>query len=122
MRRVSCLSGERPCPADLACFLHKTIDGMKFGTTTRARRQLAGAQNRMQNDGTAIDAAMGTDGLPGRDVLDKATLQALSERSDAPGVRHLAGHGAIILATGWLLSQAYASGMILLIAPALVLY
>ncbi len=76
----------------------------------------------MQNDGTAIDAAMGTDGLPGRDVLDKATLQALSERSDAPGVRHLAGHGAIILATGWLLSQAYASGMILLIAPALVLY
>lgn len=75
----------------------------------------------MQNDGTAIDAAMGTESLPGRDVLDKATLQALSERSDWPGLRHLAGHAAVILATGWLLSLAYVAGGLWCV-PALVLH
>lgn len=75
----------------------------------------------MQNDGTAIDAAMGTESLPGRDVLDKATLQALSERSDWAGLRHLAGHAAVILATGWLLSLAYAAGGLWCV-PALVLH
>lgn len=75
----------------------------------------------MTNDGTAIDAAMGTDALPGRDVLDKATLQRLSERSDAPGIRRTLGHLAIILVTGWLLSEAYAYGGIVLI-PALILH
>lgn len=35
-----------------------------------------------------------------------AGLRALQERSDARGLRHLAGHGAILLASGYLLSLA----------------
>ncbi|MBL8710026.1 MAG: fatty acid desaturase, partial [Rhodospirillaceae bacterium] len=35
-----------------------------------------------------------------------ADLRALQERSDAKGLRHLAGHGAILLASGYLLSLA----------------
>lgn len=73
----------------------------------------------MRQDGTAIDAAMGTESLPGRDVLDKATLQSLSGRSDRAGLLHLAGHVAVILCTGWLLGRAYAAGG-LWILPALV--
>jgi len=75
----------------------------------------------MARDDTAIDAAMGTQGLPGRDALDKAAVQALSERSDRAGLRHLAGHVAIIIATGWLLAEAYAAGG-LWIVPALALH
>lgn len=71
--------------------------------------------------GTAIDPAMGTDHLPGRNVIDNDTLKRLSERSDGPGLRHLAGHFAVILASGWLLSEAYAFGGIVIL-PALVLH
>src|SRR5690606_6435025 len=35
-----------------------------------------------------------------------ADLRALQERSDARGLRHLAGHGTILLASGYLLSLA----------------
>jgi fatty acid desaturase len=73
------------------------------------------------SDSTIIDAAMGTDHLPGRDVLDRATLQSLSERADGPGLRHLAAHLAVILATGWLLSLAYAAGGFWAL-PALILH
>ena len=75
----------------------------------------------MLNDGTAIDAAMGTESLPGRDVLDRATLQSLTRRSNRAGLLHLAGHLLVILCTGWLLSEAYAVGG-LWIAPALVMH
>jgi fatty acid desaturase len=75
----------------------------------------------MRSDGNDIDAAMGTESLPGRDVLDKAALQALTGRSDAPGLRHFAAHLLIIAATGWLLHEAYAAGGLWPL-PALVLH
>jgi fatty acid desaturase len=74
-----------------------------------------------QRDGTAIDAAMGTEGLPGRELLDKGTLQRLSERSDGPGLRHLAVHAIVILATGLILHEAYAAGGLWPV-PALILH
>ncbi len=75
----------------------------------------------MTDQSTAIDPAMGTETLPGHDLLDKATLQRLTERRDRPGIRRLLGHFAVILATGWLLSEAYAFGGIIIL-PALVLH
>ncbi len=50
-------------------------------------------------------------------VIDKAALKALSRRSDAAGLRQLAGHGAGLIATG--LAVAWAQGSVWLI-PALI--
>lgn len=52
------------------------------------------------------DPTMGTTGLPGRDALDRAALQALSAKSDAAGLMRLATHAAIILAMGALVYLA----------------
>lgn len=52
------------------------------------------------------DPAMGTTALPGRDALDRATLQALSVKSDAKGLARLAGHCVAILAAGHLVYLA----------------
>ncbi len=51
------------------------------------------------------------------DALDKPALKALVERSDARGLAHLAGHGALLIATGLWVGTAFGSGWLL---PALV--
>ena len=78
----------------------------------------------MTDDQLRIDPAMGTDHLPGRNVIDPAELKRLSERADGPGLRRLAGHGLAIAATAWLLAQADAltGAAAVLILPALVLH
>ena len=53
------------------------------------------------------DPAMGTTALPGRDAIDKAELTALSRKSDARGLIHLAGHLLAIVAAG---AVVYAAG------------
>lgn len=54
-----------------------------------------------QSDGgdadVRADPAMGTTALPGRDVLTKATLESLSEKSDRAGLLQLAAHLCLIL-------------------------
>ena len=46
----------------------------------------------------AADPAMGTAGLPGREAIDRETLLALSQKSDAAGLARLAGHLTAIAA------------------------
>jgi fatty acid desaturase len=50
----------------------------------------------------AMDLSMGTAQLPGRDVLDRATLRALNIRSDRRGAGHFLGHCLTILVTAGL--------------------
>ncbi len=52
-------------------------------------------------------------------TIDKAALKALSRRSDAAGLRQLAGHGAALVATG--LAVAWTQGSIWL-TPALLVH
>jgi len=52
-------------------------------------------------------------------AIDKAALKALSERSDRRGLMQLSGHVVAILATGWLLANAWGSPWL---APALVVH
>jgi len=53
------------------------------------------------------DPAMGTSVLPGRDALDRQTLQDLSRKSDRAGLLHLAGHLLVIAASA---GAVYATG------------
>jgi len=62
---------------------------------------------------------MGTLALPGRHVLDRETLADLSQKSDAAGLKHLAGHVAAILAAGMLVNAV--ADILLLRIPAMVL-
>lgn len=63
------------------------------------------------------DPAMGTLTLPGRDTLDRATLSALSTKSDMAGLARLAGHLAVI-ALG-IAAVAAADGVLWLKLPAM---
>ena len=68
----------------------------------------------------AIDLSMDTSQLPGRDVLDRETLRALSVRSDLRGVIHFAGHVITLIATGILVHAA--RGEFVLLLPAMILH
>ena len=48
----------------------------------------------------AIDLAMGTEHLPGREVLDRDALRSLNVRSDLKGLVHFAAHLVVILMAG----------------------
>ena len=47
----------------------------------------------------AVDLSIGTAHLPGREVLDRAALRAVTARSDLQGLLHWAGHCLAILVT-----------------------
>jgi fatty acid desaturase len=68
----------------------------------------------------AIDLSMGTTHLPGRDVLDRATLRALNVRSDIKGLIHFTGHLLTIALTGILVHALL--GTPILLVPAMVLH
>jgi fatty acid desaturase len=67
-----------------------------------------------------MDFSMGTAQLPGRDVLDRATLRALNVRSDWRGAVHFLGHCLTLCVTGGLVHAL--RGELVLLVPAMLLH
>ena len=68
----------------------------------------------------ATDLSMGTAQLPGRDLLDRATLRVLNVRSDWRGAIRFLGHCLTIFMTGGLVYAL--RGELVLLVPAMILH
>jgi fatty acid desaturase len=78
------------------------------------------ADSRQLAADLASDLSMGTSHLPGREVLDRSALRALTVRSDLKGLAHWAGHCLGLLGTGLLVGATRDTPV--LVIPAMILH